>query len=630
VAAPTATSWQAWHDQGAELRADWEASNPGGDWYASRAYHAWQDDAPPAGGPQTPVVYGHQRPRIACIPYACSRAAGEETIDLGEAAGLGLDDWQRWSLLQAMGTQATGLWAAFEVGIEAPRQNGKNKIAEARQLSGLYLLGEELILHTAHEFKAASEHFLRMRTLIESHDWLISKTAAIRTSHGDETIEMRPTPTIIFGAKGIQVRKSVAPRLRFIARSRGSGRAFTCNTLFYDEAMILSAEQVGASLPTLSAVANPQVWYMGSAGMPDSTQLDMVRKRGVAGNSRALVWLEWSIDPHNDMCRRGCRVHDNRDDPQSWAKANPGLGIRISVEHVAREFDGMPEKEFDRERLGVGDWPPDAMGWAVIPEETWDGCVVAEPPRPRKFVAAVDVTPDQSAASIVIGSLVDIPTGITADATPPSVVRRTLVEIGQDTAGLQDHRAGTDWVISRLLELKARHDVRLAAVIIDKNSPAAVLLSAAENAGLTITVPTPADAAQACAQFYSAAGGPRLAGQTTPAAAPLAHFGQPDLRKAVAGAARGDVGDGLFRWTRKATTVDISPLCAATLALWGANKFARPYDPLKSIGGVTAPPGQPAPAGWPAPEGWPAPGDWPGQPGGPDQQPDGMGPPGWA
>lgn len=570
-------------------------------------------------GPAPHEIYGHQRPRIACIPYACSRAAGEETLDLGEAAGLGLDDWQRWSVLQAMGTLETGLWAAFEVGIEAPRQNGKNKIAEARQLSGLYLLGEELILHTAHEFKAASEHFLRMRNLIESHDWLISKTAAIRTSHGDETIEMRPTPTLIFGSRGVQVRKSVAPRLRFIARSRGSGRAFTCNCLFYDEAMILSAEQVGASLPTLSAVANPQVWYMGSAGMPDSTQLDSVRKRGVAGNARALVWLEWSIDPHNSMCRRGCQAHDDRGNPESWAKANPGLGIRISLEHIAREYDGMPEKEFDRERLGVGDWPPDEMGWAVIPEEIWDSCAITEPPRPRKFVAAVDVTPDQSAASLIIGSLVDLPAGPDSSGQPQPPARRTLVEIGQDPGGLEDHRAGTDWVIPRLLELKARHDTRLAAVIIDKNSPAAVLFTAADNAGLTVTVPTAADATQACAQFYSAAGGPKLPGQTIPAAAPLAHLAQPDLRKAVAGVARADVGDGLFRWTRKATTVDISPLCAATLALWGANKFARPYDPIKSIGGVTPAPGQPGYPGYP-----------PGWPGGPDQQPGELGPPDWA
>jgi hypothetical protein len=559
-------------------------------------------------------ITGYQRPRIASVPYACSRAAGQEAVDFAKAAGLLLDDWQRWSLLQAMGTLENGLWAAFEVGILISRQNGKNAILEARQLAGLFLIGEPLILHTAHEFKAASEHFLRIRNRIESIDWMRSKVAAIRTSHGDETIEMRPTPTLIFGSKGVQIRRSVAPRLRFIARSRGSGRAFTCDTLFYDEAMILSAEQVGASLPTLSAVANPSVWYTGSAGMPDSTQLDSIRKRGLAGTSTSLCWLEWSIDPHNDMCRAGCRLHDDPDRHESWAKANPGLGIRISLEHVAREMDGMPDKEFARERLGVGDWPPDEFGWAVIPEQVWDDCQVPDPPRPRKFVVAADVTPDQAAATLVVGSLVDVPWPADTGGAllgQQATTRRTLVEIGQDLQGLQDHRAGTDWVIPRILELKARHDIRCAAVIIDKTSPAAVLLTAAENAGLTVTCPNAGEVAQACVQFYSAIAGQVPAGTAAvPAAHPLAHLGQPDLRKAVAGAARYDVGDGLFRWTRKATTVDISPLCAATLAAWGANKFGRPYDVLKSIAGVSAPlhPG--------GPDHYP----------GPEQYPDGMGP----
>jgi phage terminase large subunit-like protein len=503
-----------------------------------------------------------------CVPAAASQESGKEAADLAAEAGLILDDWQEWCLVQAMGTRADGHWAAFEVGLEVCRQNGKNGILEARQLAGLFLIGEPLLIHTAHEFKASSEHFLRIRTLIESQDWLLSKTAAIRTSHGDETVEMRPTPTLIFGSQGRQVRKSVAPRLRFIARSRGSGRAFTCDALFYDEAMILSAEQVGASLPTLSAVPNPQVWYTASAGMQDSTQLDAVRKRGLAGTSSALVWLEWSIDPHNDMCDlMTCTRHDNPADPASWAKANPALGTRISLEHVQREMEGMPAREFARERLGVGDWPPDELGWAVIPEQVWDDCLIEAPPVPSRIAVAADVTPDQSTGALAIAGIIDVP-------SPAGKIRRTLVEIGQDTGGRQDHRAGTDWMVPRLKELKSRH--RVAAVIVDRQSPAAVLMTALEEAGIDVITPATGEVAQAFAQFYAGT-----------AKGSLAHLGQPDLRKAVAGGARREIGDGLYSWTRKATTVDISPLCAATLAAWGAGKYGRPYDVLKSIGGVS-------------------------------------------
>jgi phage terminase large subunit-like protein len=331
---------------------------------------------------EAPEVIGHQRPRLSWVPASVSQEAGREAVDLAQQAGLILDDWQRWTLEQAMGTTDDGRWSAFEVGLLVSRQNGKNAVLQARQLAGLFLFGESLQIHTAHEFKAANEHFRRMRDVIEAQGWLMSRVRprnGIRTSHGDEAIELRPSPTLIFGPKGTQIRRSVAPRLRFLARSRGSGRAFTCECLYYDESMILSDEEVGASLPTLSAVANPQVWYTASAGYKESTQLNRVRNRGINGTDNSLTWLEWSIAKHHDMCRHDCTEHDNPADVRSWARANPGLGIRISVEHVQREHVKMSPAEFERERLGVGDWPTDEMGWAVIPEQVWDSCQWREP-----------------------------------------------------------------------------------------------------------------------------------------------------------------------------------------------------------------------------------------------------------
>jgi phage terminase large subunit-like protein len=485
-------------------------------------------------------------------------------VELAEKAGLQLDDWQSWSVEQAMGTREDGRWAAFEVGLLVSRQNGKNAILQARQLAGLFLIGESLIIHTAHEFKAANEHFRRMRDLVESQSWLMSRVRShgIRTSHGDEAIELRPTPTLIFGSRGVQVRKSVAPRLRFLARSRGSGRSFTCECLCYDESMILSDEEVGASLPTLSAVANPQVWYTASAGYQDSTQLNRVRNRGIRGTDDSLVWLEWSIDEHHDMCKPGCTEHDNPDSVAAWARANPGLGIRISTEHVHREYTKMSPAEFKRERLGVGEWPADEMGWAVIPEPVWDSCAVelAGAPRPSRVAIAADVTPDQSASAIVIAGLV--PGG------------KILIERGvatmPDGEQREDHRAGTSWVVPRLKELASRH--RIAAIVIDPLSPAAQLLVEAEKAGLDITTPTTRDVGQAFGQFY-----------TLCADQQLIHGGQADMRSAVAGAQRREIGDGQYAWARKATAVDISPLCAATLAAWAANKFGRGYNVLNSV-----------------------------------------------
>ena len=55
------------------------------------------------------------------------------------------------------------------------------------------------------------------------------------------------------GSDSSLVTRSVTKSLEIIARSQGSGRGFTADCLVYDEAMILDALKVGATLPTLSA-----------------------------------------------------------------------------------------------------------------------------------------------------------------------------------------------------------------------------------------------------------------------------------------------------------------------------------------------------------------------------------------
>ena len=187
----------------------------------------------------------------------------------------------------------------------------------------------------------------------------------------------------------------------------------------------------------------------------------------------------------------------------------------------------------------------------------------AAPPRPKRIAIAPDVTPDLQFASVVIAGV--IPDGRILVERAKTVSRRTGEE-------LEDHRAGTDWVVPRILDLKSRH--RVAAVVIDPMSPASILIPEAEKAGLELTLTSTRDVAQAFGLFLEWV----VQGK-------LAHLGHQneDLRRAVAGAARREIGDGQYAWSRKSTTVDISPLCAATLAAWAAHKFGRGYDVLKSV-----------------------------------------------
>lgn len=542
-------------------------------------------------GQAAAALAGSQAPRFWTAPTrhrekdpACPACAGNpgyqcgcgnyqafDLLDWCAGFGYSLDSWQKWWLSEACGTRPDGRWAAFENYLVVSRQNGKNQCLEVRELGGMFVFGESMIIHTAHEFKAAAEHFRRVRDTVTAYDELRRRVKSVTTSHGDEAIELKPVPTLIFGSAGKLVRRSVAARLRFLARSRGSGRSFTANLVVYDEAMILSDDQVGASMPTMSAVPNPQMIYTASAGYKDSIQLGAVRRR-VLRKDPSLMGAEWSISAHLDTCPRDelrgrkanryvvCGLHDDRDDPRSWAKANPALGDRISVQHIAQEMASMSPATFDRERLGVGDWPTEDESWSVVSREQWEACALEDPGGATRPVAfAVDVDPDMISASIAAAWY--RPAG-------KDHPEKAVLEIPRGC-----HREGTAWVIPRLLELRAAW--RPAAIVIPKNGPAAGLVDDAEKAGIEVMKASTADEGAAFSFIVQAV--------RDRAVTHLGADQAPGMWQAVAQAETRDVGDGGRAWSRRDSDSDITPVTSATLALWALNRKRRNYDPLKSV-----------------------------------------------
>ena len=456
----------------------------------------------------TPVALrGSQVPRILSRPSAAVASAGAEAADLAASAGLVLDDWQRFVLDVALAERADGKWAAFEVGLVVPRQNGKGAVLEARELAGLFLLGEQLILHSAHEFKTAQEAFRRVLTLVENTDWLRKQVARVRTSHGEEGIELKS-----------------GQRLRFVARSTGSGRGFSGDCVILDEAYNLPVEAMAALLPTMSARmgatrGGPQLWYTSSAGMASSTQLWSVRQRGIAGDKR-LAYLEWSTEREPS-------------DPEGWAEANPSLGGRITEEFVEAEFAALSAAlpEFARERCGVWEDPTGAD--RVISADAWLACADDTSTVTGRMAFAVDVSPDRSTASVAV-------CGARADG---------LVHVE-----LVDRFRSVEPVLARLVELWQRHSP--VAVAVDQGSPAASLIPELEAAGVKVAPMGGRDVAAACGQFYDAVIGKQLR-----------HLNQAELAAALDGARKRDLGDA-WAWHRRKSSVDITPLVAATNARW--------------------------------------------------------------
>jgi hypothetical protein len=347
--------------------------------------------------------------------------------------------------------------------------------------------------------------------------------------------------------------------------------------------MILSDEQVGASMPTMRAVPNPQLYYTASAGMHDSTQLAAVRRRMIR-HDPTLMGAEWSISPHTDACPRDevrgrksnryviCLKHDDRDDPRSWAKSNPAFGTRIRLEHFRKELAAMSPAAFDRELLGVGDWPPEEEAWEIVTEEAWQACALEDPGGAVQPIAfAWDVAEDL--ASATIASAWDRPDNkdnpqIGHIARAGGGVTRTVLEIPRGCS-----REGVDWVIPRLLELRKRW--RPIAICAPTNGPGASLIDEAEKAGLELIKAGSADEAAALALF-----------RTKVKERGIIHLGKeqaPAMRAAIAVATVRDVGDGGKALKRRDAETDITQATAPVLAHWVLNKRRRSYNPLKSV-----------------------------------------------
>jgi hypothetical protein len=458
---------------------------------------------------------GSPAPLVELVP-AARGSVGQDMVELAEGYDLLLDPWQQDVLEGAGGERADGKHAARDVGVVVPRQNGKDEILVARTLGGLLLLKEQLITYSAHQFDTSLEAFRRLLHFFENYEELSRRVKRISKSHGEEGIELLS-----------------GQRVRFRTRTAGGGRGFTGDCLFLNEAMILRESSMGALYFTLSARPNPQVWYTGSAVdqvvHEHGIVLARVRERALRADTGLAYW-EWAA--------AGALEDVDPEDKTSWYAANPALGIRISEETVQAEMRAVDPKTFAVERLGVGDWPDTEQDDSDrITAEGWRACLDPGAKPAELQCVAFDVSPDRSGASIAAAA---------------------VAEDGKRFVQVLRHGAGTGWVPRALAEIVSRHDPD--AVLVDERSPAAALITKVEQAGVELETVNGTEYAGACGAFFDS-----IAQET------LLHGGEPELTAAARGAARRPLGDA-WAWSRKSSTVDISPLVAATLALRGVDR----------------------------------------------------------
>lgn len=466
-------------------------------------------------------------------PY--TRTLGPEVADLARLADFGPDPEQEMVLDAIFAIDEHGRSIAFEAAAIACRQNLKTGLFKQAVLGWLFVTDQRLIVWSAHEFRTTQEAFRDLDTLITGSDVLRKRVKHIYRGNGDEAIELVDDRRLIFKA-----------------RTKGGGRGLSGDKVILDEAFALQPMHMGALLPTLSARPDPQVLYGSSAGMAESVVLRGVRDRGRAGADGRLAYFEWCAPPPAEACEDGARcthhldaVGCGCDNPGLWRRANPAIGRRITVDHIAAERRALPPAEFGRERMGWWDDPSEDVN--PFPAQEWRARVDVTSPRPERPALAIAITRDRSMAAIGSAGVVD----------------------GLSHVDVLDHRPGTGWIVERAAQLY--DEIGACALALDPAGPAGALevtLTAKDSTGKALFSTSPAagerllmvinarEYAQACGALVDDVVNDRLR-----------HRNRPELNGAVKSVRTRPLADA-YAWSRKDSSADITPIETVTVARW--------------------------------------------------------------
>lgn len=469
------------------------------------------------------ALQGDQTPTFLLAPKSTSTADADDCVTLAQAYGLVLDPWQRTVCEAWLATGRNGRLTASDAACALPRQNGKNGVVEAVELFKTAVQARR-VLHTAHEVKTCRRHFLRMCAYFDSDRYpeLKGIVKTIRQTNGQEAIVLTNGGSI-----------------EFIARSKSSGRGFTVDDLVLDEAQELTDEQLEALRPTIAAApsGDPQTIYLGTPTPPTSpgtVLLRLYRQAHAEKPPKRLAWVEWGVgevgDPH---------------DRSRWARVNPALGYRLTVEAIEAEATAFSPESFARERLGW--WDVHTESDSDLNQIAWAECRTDAPPAKGDPAYAVKFGVD--------GSRVSLAVCLRPSEGSPHV---ELIEF-------KSMKSGVGWLASWLTSpapdsTLPRWKASLG-VVVDGRAGSAALISRLRDAGVdarVIHTPSAAQVGDAVTMFESA-----LDERT------VTHFGQPVTDAAAQYAKHRPIGrSGAHGFQSSREAVSTDPLESLALAYW--------------------------------------------------------------
>jgi hypothetical protein len=457
-------------------------------------------------------MMGSQEPSVRIAPdYQTSD--GLDAVKILRAGGIVLDEWQVDALCDWMGRSPAGLWAASTCGGSVPRQNGKSLLVQARAEAGMLLFNEQVI-YTAHLQKTASETFEEMRDFFEMPA-IRKYVADIKSAIGREQI----------------ILKSGA-RIKFLARTRNSGRGQHGDLLLIDEAQEIDENARASLLPAISASLNPQTIYTGTPPDPSvtATVFRDLRQKVLQRKTKKTAWFEFSVPEIGNVT-----------DQVRWAQTNPALGRRILLATIQTEMEQMDPDTFARERLGW--WAPvvEHTEQKALDPELWAACASGEMKPEGKTAYGIKFSPDGSEICLC---------GAVVPADGPA--RISLIE-------RKDAGAGIQWLADWLNE---RYKTACCVVIDGRNGVDLLVdrISSVWRYKGSVIRPSAKDMIAAASLLQT-----ELTEQTV-----TWYDKQTSLEKSALTSIRRPIGGG---WGFGGE--DSAPIEAASLALWGARTSKR-------------------------------------------------------
>jgi hypothetical protein len=423
--------------------------------------------------------------------------------------------WQQQIADVALEVMPDGTPAFRELNVLVPRQCGKTSLMLAMELHRALLWGTpQVIGYTAQTGWDARRKLIDDQVPLLEVSQLASTIKRVYRGAGMESIHFKNSSRI-----------DVMPS----TPTAGHGRVINLGIIdeaFSDE----DDRREGALLPAMATKRDAQLFVISTAGTQSSLYLKRKVEQGramvEAGIDEGVAYFEYSAGEDDDI-----------DDPATWWRTIPAMGLTIDERVIAHARGTMTEGEFRRAYL---------CQWTVLDEAAI----------PAKYVARVMDAETAPSGRLSFGIDVAMDRSYSAISVADETGRVELIE----------HREGVGWIVDRALDLWRKHK---GTLVVDGYSPANSLVDRLEGGGIPVTRYTIRDMTAACGLFYDAVLDDAI--RIRPHAS---------LEAAIESAKRKQMASG-WLWSRTVETADLTPLFSATIAYHHATN-RRPPETTRS------------------------------------------------